>query len=90
MKIGNKQMYTLDHIVPPVSVVGLICECSFPCSLFPGRQRSVISPVVGAHPPVPLLKNRNPSLPVQSHRPRSPCNVAEACQTRQSFNIQSL
>ncbi|TWW54348.1 hypothetical protein D4764_0154740 [Takifugu flavidus] len=49
-------------------------------------------PIVGTHPSVPLLKKRDyhPGLPIQWHRPRCPRDVAELCQPRQPYNIQSL
>ncbi|TWW53180.1 hypothetical protein D4764_0104300, partial [Takifugu flavidus] len=49
-------------------------------------------PIVGTHPPVPLLKKRDyhSGLPIQRHRPRCPRDVAESSQPRQPYNIQSL
>ncbi|MEQ2317134.1 hypothetical protein AMECASPLE_039664, partial [Ameca splendens] len=49
-------------------------------------------PIVGTHPPVPLLVKgeHHTGLPVQRHCPRLPCNVEERCQPRQPHNIQRL
>ncbi|TWW73477.1 hypothetical protein D4764_15G0008710 [Takifugu flavidus] len=59
---------------------------------FPREAEECDPPIVGTHPLVPTLKNRDhhPSLPVQGHCPRCPRNVAEACQPGQPYNIQSL
>ncbi|TWW77391.1 hypothetical protein D4764_12G0007810 [Takifugu flavidus] len=35
-------------------------------------------------------RDYHPGLPIQRHRPRCPCDVAESSQPRQPYNIQSL
>ncbi|TWW63607.1 hypothetical protein D4764_03G0006150, partial [Takifugu flavidus] len=59
---------------------------------FPREAEECDPPIVGTHPLVPTLKNRDhqPGLPVQGHCPRCRHNVAEACQPGQPYNIQSL
>ncbi|CAM4331811.1 unnamed protein product [Leuciscus chuanchicus] len=59
---------------------------------FPGEAEKCDPPVVGTHPPIPLLKkwDHHPGLPVQRYCPRPPRDVADACQPRQPHNIQRL
>ncbi len=59
---------------------------------FSGKAEECDPPIVGTHPPVPLLKkgDHHPFCPVQRHCPRPPCNVTEACQPRQPHHIQGL
>ncbi|XP_040908617.1 NACHT, LRR and PYD domains-containing protein 14-like, partial [Toxotes jaculatrix] len=44
---------------------------------FPREVEDCDPPIVGAHPPVPLLEKRNhhPCLPLQRYCPRLPCNI---------------
>ncbi len=58
----------------------------------PGEAEKCDPPVVGTHPPVPLLEERDhhPDLPSQRYCPRPPRDVAETCQPRQPHNIQRL
>ncbi len=58
----------------------------------PGEAEKCDPPVVGTHPPVPLLEERDhhPDLPSQKYCPRPPHNAAEMCQPRQPHNIQRL
>ncbi|TWW77404.1 hypothetical protein D4764_12G0007940 [Takifugu flavidus] len=60
--------------------------------LNPREAEECDPPIVGTHPPVPLLKKRDyhPGLRNQRHRPRCPRDVAESSQPRQPYNIQSL
>ncbi len=58
----------------------------------PGEAEKCDLPVVGTHPPVPLLEERDhhPDLPPQRYCPRPPRDVAETWQPRQPHNIQRL
>ncbi len=59
---------------------------------FSGEAEECDPPIVGTHPPVPLLKkgDHHPFCPVQKHCPRPPRDVTEACQPRQPHHIQRL
>ncbi|TWW67223.1 hypothetical protein D4764_02G0002640 [Takifugu flavidus] len=56
---------------------------------FPREAEKCDPSVVGTHPLVPTLKNRDhhPGLPVQGHFPQFPHKVAEVCQLGQPYNI---
>ncbi len=58
----------------------------------PGEAEKCDPPVVGTHPPVPLLEERDhhPDLPSQRYCLRPPRDVAETCQPRQPHNIKRL
>ncbi|XP_078478589.1 LOW QUALITY PROTEIN: uncharacterized protein LOC144739520 [Lampetra planeri] len=46
---------------------------------------------LGCEPPQRMLKrDHHPSLPIQRHCSRLPCDAAETCQPRQPYNIQGL
>uniref|UniRef100_A0A3B4BHF7 Uncharacterized protein n=1 Tax=Periophthalmus magnuspinnatus TaxID=409849 RepID=A0A3B4BHF7_9GOBI len=55
-----------------------------------GKAEECDSPVIGIHPPVSLLiqRDHHPGLPIQWHCPRPPRDVAETCQPRHPRNIQ--
>ncbi|KAI9999763.1 hypothetical protein NQD34_011606 [Periophthalmus magnuspinnatus] len=57
-----------------------------------GKAEECDSAVIGTHPPVPLLiqRDHHPGLPFHRYCPRPPRDVAETCQPRQTHNIQRL